>query len=519
MEQRSRRDFLCEVGKGMLTASVGATLASDLGLSPALAEGAEKPLAFGKLEPLVALMQERTAEQMLPLVVDRLAHGTELREVVAAAALANARTFGGEDYVGFHAFMALMPAYEMSKESHSDRKALPVLKVLYRSTNQIQTKGGRNAEVLHHIDPLPLSASMSGREALLDASRHQQVDRAEGLFAGIAAHSATDAFNDLQALVQDDTDVHRVVLAYRAWDLLGLTGKEHAHTTLRQSVRYCVNVEKSRIAHGYAEPGIRAVLPKVIDQYRLTQRTPGTREADDAWIASFCETLLYSNPAQAADAVGAALADGFSLNAIGEALSLAATQQVLRDPGRTVAYPGKPIGSVHGDSIGVHASDSMAAWRNIARVSQPHNALAGLVVAGYHLAYGSGGKTWKQLQPYPLSEHRVQVTVQDAPGLLRELDGAIRENNQARAAALVHSYGEHGYAHRPVFDLLLRYATSEDGALHAEKYYKTVSDEFAHSRKSTRWQHVTALARVTASEYGKRADGYEQACRLLQVTG
>jgi len=30
-----------------------------------------------------------------------------------------------------------------------------------------------------------------------------------------------------------------------------------------------------------------------------------------------------------------------------------------------------------------------------------------------------------------------------------------------------------------VFDLLLRYASSEDGALHAEKYYRTVTEEFA----------------------------------------
>ena len=32
---------------------------------------------------------------------------------------------------------------------------------------------------------------------------------------------------------------------------------------------------------------------------------------------------------------------------------------------------------------------------------------------------------------------------------------------------------------RAVFDLLLGYAVSEDGALHAEKYYRTVSEEFA----------------------------------------
>jgi hypothetical protein len=501
----------------MLTASVGTAMASDMGLSPALAEGVEKPISFGRLEPLVSIMQENSAEKMLPLIVDRMGSGTELRDVVAAAALANARTFGGEDYVGFHAFMALMPAFEMAREAHPDRRALPVLKVLYRSTNQIQTKGGRAGEILHDVSESPIPAAQGARQTLQDAERKADVDQAERLFAGMARRSATDAFNDLQALVQDDADVHRTVLAYRAWDLLGLTGKEHAHTTLRQSVRYCIASEKNRIARGYPEPGIRAVLPKIVDQYRLTERAPGTREADDAWLAAFCSTLLASNPAQAADAVGAALADGFSLNAIGEALSLAATQQVLRDPGRTVALPGKPIGSVHGDSIGVHASDSMSAWRNIAHVSHARNALTGLVVAGYHLSFGSGGRDWKQLLPYPHSEHRLQVTAQDAPTLLREMDGAIRENNQSHAAAIVQRYGEQGHAHRPVFDLLLRYATSEDGALHAEKYYRTVSDEFARSRKSTRWQHVVALARVTASEYGKRADGYEQACQLLKV--
>ena len=68
---------------------------------------------------------------------------------------------------------------------------------------------------------------------------------------------------------------------------------------------------------------------------------------------------------------------------------------------------------------------------------------------------------------------------------------------------------------RPVFDLLLKYATSEDGSLHAEKYYHTVTEEFGRTRKAHRWDHVVALARVTASEYGKRADGYEQACELL----
>src|SRR5947207_3141164 len=101
MRNTTRRQFLADVGQGMLMASVGASLAADLGLAPAYAGEATKELSFGALEPLVALMQETSADKLLPMVVERLNSGTELRTIVAAAALANARTFGGQDYVGF----------------------------------------------------------------------------------------------------------------------------------------------------------------------------------------------------------------------------------------------------------------------------------------------------------------------------------------------------------------------------------------------------------------------------------
>lgn len=79
----------------------------------------------------------------------------------------------------------------------------------------------------------------------------------------------------------------------------------------------------------------------------------------------------------------------------------------------------------------------------------------------------------------------------------------------------MHRYGELGHPPQPVFALLLRYGTSEDGALHAEKYCRTVSEEFARTRPAFRWRHLVALARVTASEYGYPAPGYAEARRLL----
>ena len=70
---------------------------------------------------------------------------------------------------------------------------------------------------------------------------------------------------------------------------------------------------------------------------------------------------------------------------------------------------------------------------------------------------------------------------------------------------------------RPVFELLLKYAVSEDGALHAEKYYRTVTEEFAATRPAFRWRQLVGLASVTASEYGFPVPGYSEACRLLKV--
>ena len=62
-----------------------------------------------------------------------------------------------------------------------------------------------------------------------------------------------------------------------------------------------------------------------------------------------------------------------------------------------------------------------------------------------------------------------------------------------------------------------RYAVSEDGALHGEKYYNTVREEFAWTRPAFRWRQLVALARVTASECGRPAPGIAEARELLKV--
>src|SRR5882672_4931999 len=149
----TRREFLADVGRGMLVATVGYGIARELCLAPAFAADAPDALDFGSLEPLVRFMQETPAEKLVPALADKLKSGADLRQLVAAGALANARTFGGEDYVGFHTMMALAPALHMARELSTELQPLPVFKVLYRNTNRIQERGGRKDEVLHAVKP------------------------------------------------------------------------------------------------------------------------------------------------------------------------------------------------------------------------------------------------------------------------------------------------------------------------------------------------------------------------------
>jgi hypothetical protein len=516
---QTRRQFLADVGKGVLVASVGVGLATDLGLGGAQAlADAPEALTFGSLEPLVALMQETPLQRLLPTLVERLKSGTELRQLLAAGALANARTFGGEDYVGFHTVMALAPSFHMAAELPEAQRALPVLKVLYRNTKRIQEHGGRKSEVLHPVAPADSSVDATG-EALREAVRRQDVAAAERMFAGMVHASPEQAFNDLLIAVEDTPEVHRVVLPYRAWDLLGLIGREQAHTLLRQSVRYCVKNESWDREGVWGES--RKLLPKVLEEHKLLGREPGDRAADDAWVEALSQTIFRGTPQQAAEAAAAALAEGFRPADIGQAISLAANQLILRDAGRRFRdeVAGKPIGSVHGDSIGVHACDSANAWRNMALAANARNTFACLILGAYQVALDrtARGGDFLNWEPLPLKQHVDGVRTTDPQALLNEADAAIRDNLQARASAIVWKYGQLGHPARGAFDLLLKYAVSEDGALHAEKYYRTVSEEFAATREPFRWRQLAALARVTASEYGRPAAGVAEAKELLHA--
>jgi hypothetical protein len=499
----------------MLVAGLGASLTYDLGFTPAYADEGPGTLSFGDYDALVDLMQSTPADKLQPILIDKLTSGqTSVRQLIAAGALANAETFGGEDYVGFHTAMAMLPALQMAEQLPSERQPLPILKVIYRNSEQIQQYGGASKKTLREMHAAEEAAIEGTGIAIRDACRATDVERAEKLFAPLANRSLADAFNVLQPAMQDDINVHRFVFAHRTYGLADLLGKDYAYTILRQCVRFCVSHEQGRKKHNSPESPIRTLMPKLLDQYKLAGLRPGTRDPGDAEVEALAE-VIYNGPAnRSAEAAAAALAEGISPEVVGEAISLASNLLVLRQ--------GSDKWRTHGDSAGVHSSDATNAWRNMARHAKTEYAISGLIVAAYHVAAHQPFAG----EAYPTADHRGLVKAKDSEGLLAEAEDAVRHNDQGRAAAAIALYGEAGHGPEAVYASMLKYTISEDGRLHGEKYFHTVQEEYRTMRPAFRWRQLVGLARVTASAYGydrqdkhgSRAPGYEDACRLLKVT-
>ncbi len=513
MSSYDRREFLGKVGVGMLVSAGGWAVADELDLITLIHADETDRLSFGKLEPLVALLQETQADALMPKLKAQLEAGVDLPTLATAAALANARTFGGQDYTGYHCFMAIVPALAMARRLPDNEAALPIFKVLHRNARRIQAQGGRRDEVLRRVQP---AAAVEGdaHARLLAAGRKGEFDSAEATFAKVATLGPKAAYASLQPLVRDNIDVHQVVLAYRSWDMLRLAGEQNAQVLLRQVLRHCIDRDEGRRRRGRRAPAIRELLPELIETHGLDRSIARTKRLSAGELEEVAQVVFASGRDDAARHVATLLGQGVARDDIGEALSIASVRLLLHDPGRSSGSDDKPRGSVHGASVGVHAADSANAWRGIADATEPSNANACLVTAAWHTA-GQSGHMNRSTPHHASAREAAEGVVADR--LLGALAETMRGRDQTMSAALAERYGKLGGDPEELIATLIEPAVRFDGALHHEKYFLTATEEFARTRPEARWDHLVALARVMASGYGYEAPGLDLSRRVLGV--
>ncbi|MEQ8768542.1 MAG: hypothetical protein RL885_31845 [Planctomycetota bacterium] len=498
MDRIDRRRLFTRLGAGVCLTGLGATVFGGWS-ARSLFGGGDERLEFGPLEPLVDLMQSCELDALLPKLVGTWRTGTSLETLVAAGLLANARALGGEDYEGYHAMMAMAPAFDLAQGLPEGQRPLPVLKVLYRSAARIRKVGAQDHDALARIEPA--AGAIDLREMT-----YRDVSRAERLLIGRTVEGAR---SDLDHLVRDDINVHRVVLAWRAWDGQRFTGPAHAETLLRQVLRFCAYEDRLRKSRSQDLPDVRTAVPEIFEEHGLGSVTEGQRPLEDAELDRLAGQVFASSRSQAAGAVAEALAAGFDPEQVGETISLAACQLLLNDPGRSRSQGALPRGSVHGASTGVHASDAANAWRHLARQARGAERLETLLAAAYHTA---GQSHLVGDAPFAPAARPAE---EDPARILSDLDAAWNSGDQRAAQGLSSAYLNAGGDPQPLFEKMRRITIEVDGALHAEKFFHTCLEGWRSTRATRRDRHLIALARVCASEVGVRAPGLAQAHDLL----
>ena len=263
MVTTNRREFLTGLSSTAIYAGVGTLFAQRMVPGLARAFETQSPLDFGELEPLVALLQNTPTEQLQPALVAKIRQGTSIRSLVIAGGLANARTFGGHDYDGYHIQMALSPALHMSQQLPENLAALPVLKVLHRNSRRTHAAGGGAK-----LSALGSTDTTLTEQDFLSSARQRNVEEAEQAFAGLLSKSPKNAFATLVRLMLEDLEVHRVVLAWRAYEMWQMSGDEFALTHLRQAIRYCIDQEVKRLERSRPTPEIRTLLPELMTRIK-----------------------------------------------------------------------------------------------------------------------------------------------------------------------------------------------------------------------------------------------------------
>src|SRR6516165_93269 len=184
VSQSHRREFLQEVGGGMLAVLVGSGLAAELGLAAKENKESEVNTPTG-LARLSELIQQTPTKDLLPALHTELKNGVSLKELIAAGALANARAFGGQDYNGYHSFMALCPSYAMAMALPEKERPLPILKVLYRISTHIHGARCASEDHLDKVEPARLEGKKPAGMQMRDAARAHKLARAEAIFTAL----------------------------------------------------------------------------------------------------------------------------------------------------------------------------------------------------------------------------------------------------------------------------------------------------------------------------------------------
>ncbi len=473
------------------------------------------------IEPLVRFVEDTAPGDIVARAHDKLAAGTSVKDMLLASALAVVRSSDlppGHHGGPLHPLAGLHAVRNISARLPGEYAMMPVIQNVSVANKHIHSPA-MGPFILARAEPVSEQDSVEATiQAFRQATSRGVYNACDHYFLYLL-----DRLSPMQVLEyllevgvpKNQLDDHYFLFPVFTWRALEYLGWEYAKYIGRAPVRYITR------------PTMPASLDEVdilIKRYELLERDLRGETGEDetrAVTALADEIGRCNNFAEIPEMLARALADGLSLEGVGEGLSVGGSTLFLR--------------SQTGNPMDVHINTGANTRRYLLRQSE----LSRRIKLQALLVWNTGPEVRMaqrmlapDVQPEPTRVASLPFRTQD--DLLNEIETLIdslpvgerlpaanlatwRSTDEVKeAAALAQQYADRGYAPEPLITLLGKIACRDNFTeMHALKHHQATYEEFHATRPSLRWRHLVAAVQAAAISHGRIQDVWEHAAEVM----
>jgi hypothetical protein len=284
-----------------------------------------------EIEPVVRWIEETPRDRALDVAVQKLKDGLSYRDLLAGLFLAGIRNIKPRP-VGFkfHAVMVINSAHLLGQTAPVDDRLLPLLWALdnFKASQAQDVKEGD--WTLNKVDESHVPSPSQARAAFVKAMEDWDSDAADVAAAALCRScGAAEAMEPFWRYgVRDHRNIgHKAIFTAQCWRTLQAIGWQHAEPVLRSLSFGILDLQgdKNRAAAGPYDANLENAK-KVRDGWQVGK-------ADPAATRALLETLRHASPEDASAEALKHLNAGVAPEALWDAVTLAASELLVRSPG------------------------------------------------------------------------------------------------------------------------------------------------------------------------------------------
>ncbi len=473
------------------------------------------------IEPLVQFVEDTPPEHIVARVHDKLGAGTSTKDMLLASALAVVRSSDlppGHHGGPLHPLAGLHAVRHIAARLPGEYARLPVIQNVAVANKHIHSPA-MGPYMLADAQPVSEGDSVEATLASFRQAAGRGVYNAcDHYFLYLLEHlSPIEVLGHLLevAIPKNQLDDHYFLFPVFTWRALEYFGWEYARYIGRAPVRYVTRPTMPASLHD---------VDVLISKHELLERDLRAETGPDetAAITALADEIGRCNDfAEVPGMLACALADGLSLEGVGEGLSVGGSTLFLR--------------SQTGNPMDVHINTGANTRRYLLR--QPE--LPRQIKLQALLVWNTGPEVrmaQRMLAPdvQPEPERVASLPFHGQDELLDEIETLIgrlpvgerlpaanlatwRSTDEVKqAAAIAQQYADLGYAPDPLIAMLGKIACRDNFTeMHALKHHQATYEEFHATRPSLRWRHLVAAVQAAAISHGRIQDVWEHAAEVM----